>query len=81
VRRYQQLWNSLKRDQTAEVVLHKDLAQTVIQGLRKIKSDENVKRRSVGLVPFSKLLHKEEVVRESRGQVKLTFWFLYDTRV
>ena len=79
--KYAEIWNRIKQNQSVEIVLHRDIAPTVIQGLKRTKCAENVGRSSVGLIPWSKLVVKKEVLSEKTGMIKVTFSLLYDTRV
>lgn len=77
--RYQSVWNAIKKTGRAEFTVHKDIAPTVIQGIKVTKSAENVARRKVGFVGWSKLVIKEE--RISEHHVKVTMTLLYDTNL
>lgn len=78
--KYAEIWNTIKINQSAEIVLHRNIVATVIQGVKRTKCAENIGRSSVGLIPWSKLVVKQEVLSD-RGMVKVSFQLLYDTRV
>ena len=81
--RYSAIWHQIKTDpnRTAEVVVHEDIAETVTQGVKRTKSAENVTRSAVGLIPYSKMIVKKELLSDRTRQVKITFTLLYDTRL
>lgn len=78
--KYQTIWNEIKHNKKAEITISKDLAPTVIQGVKRTKSAENVGRSEVGLVRYSKLVIEQEVLSERTGMLKVTFSLLYDIR-
>lgn len=82
-RLYLPIWEAVKASAnlTAEVVVVKDRVPTVIQGVRKIKAEENVHRSGVGLIPWSRLQSRVEMLDEKKGLVKIVFWLYYDTRL
>lgn len=77
---YGPIWEKIKVEQKAEVTTGKDRAATIIQGVKKVKSEENAARKAVGIVSWSKLGIKVESL-DSIGTVKITFWLIYDTRL
>lgn len=77
---YQEVWNKIKVNMQAEITVSKDRASTVIQGVKRTKSLDNAHRGSVGLIPFSKLVIRQEDLN-FRGMIKITFRLLYDTRL
>lgn len=81
--KYASIWKAIKAapDRTVEIVVHKNIAETTLQGVKRTKSAENVTRSAVGLVPYSKLVVKQEMLSERTGMVKITLKLLYDTRL
>jgi hypothetical protein len=79
LRKYRPIWNEIKATQKAEVTVSKHLVATLIQGVKKIKSEENSTRSLMGLVPFSKLVISQEEISKERQIVKVTFKLLYNT--
>lgn len=79
--KYQALWDEIKRNRTAEITLSRELAPTVIQGVKRTKSAENVGRSEVGLIRYSKLVIEKELLSERTGRIKVKFKLLYDTRL
>lgn len=79
--KYQEIWDTIKANKCAEIVLHRSLVATTVQGVKRTKSAENVSRPLMGQVPYSKLVIKQEVLSERTGQVKVRFELLYDTRL
>lgn len=78
---YQDIWDTIKTELHAEITVHKDHAPTVIQGVKRTKCAENAHRSSVGLIPWSKLVIRQETLSETLGMIKVTFKLLYDTRI
>jgi len=64
-----------------EITIHEDLMETVIQGVKRTKSAENVSRSKVGLVPWSKLVIEKELLSQHTRMMKVKFRLLYDTRL
>jgi hypothetical protein len=81
--KYSAIWHQIKTapNRTAEVVVHESIAETLTQGVKRTKSADNVTRSSVGLIPYSKLVVKQELLSDRTRQVKITFTLLYDTRL
>jgi hypothetical protein len=76
---YQDIWNAVKSTGKAEVVVSKDHARTLIQGVRRTKSYENGLKRRVGKVRWAKMW--TEVKELGQGKVKVTFTLSYETRL
>jgi hypothetical protein len=79
--KYRQVWIEIKNNLTADITISRDLAPTVVQGIKRIKCEENVSRKSLGLIPFSRMFITEEVISESKGLIKITFTLHYDNRL
>lgn len=75
---YRPVWDQIKATTKAELTAHQDKVATIIQGVKKIKSEENAVRRKIGLIPYSKLVIEQEELGLER--VKIKFKLLYDTR-
>jgi len=76
---YADIWNAVKANGKAEVVVSKDHAQTLIQGVRRTKSFENGLKRKVKKIRFPKMWTKREDL--GQGRVKVTFTLSYETRL
>jgi hypothetical protein len=74
---YSVIWNTIKTTGSAEVVVSKEFARTMEDGVKRVKTAENVARRLAGLVGWSKLvIHRTEL---SSTRVKIRFELLYLT--
>ena len=76
-RRYQPIWETIKRTGSAEITVSKDAARTVEEGVKEIKSEENTVRRKMGMIGWSKLVIKREKL--SSTHIKISFELLYRT--
>lgn len=74
---YYAVWDSIKKTGSASVTVSKIHARTVENGVKRIKTAENVSRRQAGLVGWSKLVVKREEL--SNTHIKITFSLLYLT--
>lgn len=81
--KYQEIWDRIKKslDGSVEITVHEDILPTVVQGVKRTKSAENVSRPLVGLVRFSKLVITKELLSKDRRLWKVKFKLLYDTRL
>lgn len=81
--KYQAIWNAIKSSHPAEVeiTIHEDLMETVLQGVKRTKSAENVSRAAVGLIPWSKLVIEKKLLSVHTRMMKVKFKLLYDTRL
>lgn len=79
MRQYAETWNSIKTTGKASVTVSKEHARTVVAGVIETKSDENVLRKRVGLLGWSKLV----IVRTpiSATHVRIDFSLLYSTNL
>lgn len=77
--KYQPIWDEIKKTHKAEVTVNTDYVPTVIQGVKKVKSRENVVNRSIGILTWPELSFKTEVI--SDHMTKITFEIQYDLRV
>jgi hypothetical protein len=79
--KYATIWKEIKKNTFAEIVVHESIAPTVLQGIKRTKSAENVTRSAVGLIPWSKLVVEQELLSGRTRMVKITLRLLYDTRL
>jgi len=79
--KYQEIWQAIKTNMQAEITVSRDMAPTLIQGVKRTKCADNVHRSGVGLVPWSKLVIEKELLSERTQMMKITFRLLYDSRV
>lgn len=74
---YTSIWSEIKRAGSAEITVHKEHARTVEDGVKRVKTAENVARRLTGLVGWSKLVITRTTLSEHR--IKIKFELLYLT--
>lgn len=74
---YDAVWNQIKTTGSAEVTVSKEFARTLENGVKRVKTAENVARRMAGLVGWSKLVVTR--VNISSTTVKIKFELLYLT--
>lgn len=67
----------IKKTGSAQVTVSKAHARTVEDGVKRVKTAENVARRFAGLVGWSKLVIKRETL--SATHLKISFSLLYRT--
>ena len=79
MRKYDAVWMQLKQAGKVEITVSKSAARRVLNGIKSAKTAENVARRRVGLVGWSKLVIEEESI--SATQLKITLSFLYQTKL
>lgn len=79
--KYQEIWDTIKRDLKADVVVGPDLAPTLIQGVKRTKCAENSTRSMLGLIPYSRMRIKQQKLSDRTGQLKITFELIYDSRL
>lgn len=72
---YDSVWNEIKKAGSAQVTVSKAHARTVEDGVKRIKSAENVACKMVGLPGWSKLVITRESL--SATHCKITFSLLY----
>jgi hypothetical protein len=77
VSQYDVIWSAIKKAGSAEVTVSKAHARTVEDGVKRVKTAENVARRMTGLVGWSKLVIKREQL--SSTHIKISFTLLYRT--
>lgn len=74
---YFAVWDRIKKTGSADITVSKGHARTVENGVKRIKTAENVARRQAGLVGWSKLVVKREEI--SKTHIKIQFSLLYLT--
>lgn len=70
---------AIKQAGSATVTVSKAHSRTVENGVKRVKTAENVARRMAGLVGWSKLVVTREVL--SATHIKITFSLLYRTDI
>ncbi len=75
--KYHIIWNTIKTTGRASVTVSKEHARTVEDGVKRVKTAENVARRQAGLVGWSKLVITRQDL--SATMVRIDFSLLYLT--
>ncbi len=75
--KYADLWNEIKQTGKVDFTVSKDIAPTVIHGVLRTKSAENVARRNVGLIGWSKLVIEQTEL--SATHIRVHMRLLYST--
>lgn len=78
-RRYVPIWNRIKAEGKTTITVSKAAARTVENGVKEAKTIENVSRRKMGMIGWSKLIIEREEI--SSTHIKITFTLLYSTDV
>lgn len=74
---YHKIWNAIKQHGMAEVTVSHANVRPVLNGIKRVKTAENVARRLAGLVGWSKLTITQ--TKLSDKYVKITVSLLYRT--
>jgi hypothetical protein len=74
---YHAIWNAIKQTGSASITVSKDHARTVEDGVKRVKTAENVARRQAGLVGWSKLVIQRTSL--SSTHIRIDFSLLYIT--
>ena len=77
--KYDSVWETLKQTGRAEVVVSKEAVNLVVTGVRDAKYRESYARKKAGLIAWSRMHIQRDVLSDTR--VKLTFTFIYSTRL
>ena len=77
--KYSAVWNIIKTQGAAEIIVNKDIAHTVVAGIKRTKCVENVRRKTAQGAGWSKLVIRTETADEHF--VKIRFELLYSTVV
>lgn len=72
---YSPIWNKIKATGFVEITTHKDKARTVIMGIKRTKSAENMINKVSGKITYSKLVITKTPV--SSDLVKIRLELLY----
>ena len=75
--RYDIIWNEIKQTGRAQVTVSKEAARSIENGVKRVKTAENVARRRVGLVGWSKLVVTRYEI--SSTHLRIEFELLYLT--
>lgn len=77
-KRYDVIWKAIKKGEEVKVKCREEKAATIIQGVKKLKAQENAPRVSLDLPSYGKL----QILREklTDGMMLLTFKRLVLTR-
>ena len=65
-RKYSPLWNQLKATSVAKVTVSGSHRATIIQAVKKLKTEENVNRRRLGIPFYGKLTFIERCIDDDR---------------
>lgn len=76
---YRQVWNLLKLSGEASITVSNVAMKNTINGVLKAKAAENVRRRNLGLMYWSKLVIKRVPI--NAHMTRVDFSFLYSTKV
>jgi hypothetical protein len=74
---YDPIWEEIKKAGSVEITVSKAAARTVEDGVKRVKTAENVARRLAGLVGWSKLVITRTNL--SATHIKIKFSLLYRT--
>lgn len=77
--KYDAVWSELKKQGCVELTVSKSAAFTIINGIKLAKTTENVARRHMGLIGWSKLVIVKTPISATMLRVKLSF--LYETKL
>lgn len=77
--KYADLWGAIKETGKVEITVSRDIAPTVIHGVLRVKSAENVARKRVGLIGWSKLVIVRDEIPDKPTHMKVTMSLLYNT--
>jgi hypothetical protein len=73
--KYSSIWKKIKDDGAVEFTVHKDMAATVIQGVLRTKSAENVVRKKAGLIGWSELVITRTSISSSHLKVRMALQY------
>jgi len=79
MRKYSQVWTTLKTKGTAELTVTKAGARRILNGLKLEKTIENTARRDAGLIGWSKLVIRKHEL--SATHLKIVVSFDFSTRL
>lgn len=72
-RKYSPVWNKLKTTSVAEVTVSGSHRATIRQAIKKLKTEENVNRRNLGMLFYGKLTIIEKCIDKDRDMWRIEF--------
>lgn len=76
--RYDLIWNEIKKHGYVELTVTKASARPVLNGIKRIKTAENVARRMAGLVGWSKLVITRTELSATHLRIRLELLYRTD---
>ncbi len=76
--RYDLIWNEIKKHGYVELTVTKASARPVLNGIKRIKTAENVARRLAGLVGWSKLVITQTELSSTHLRIRLELLYRTD---
>ena len=76
--RYDLIWNEIKKHGYVELTVTKASARPVLNGIKRIKTAENVARRLAGLVCWSKLVITQTELSSTHLRIRLELLYRTD---
>ena len=76
--RYDLIWNEIKKHGYVELTVTKASARPVLNGIKRIKTAENVARRLAGLVVWSKLVITKAELSSTHLRIRLELLYRTD---
>lgn len=76
---YQEIWDTVKANGSAEITVSEAHARTVIQGVRRTKSFENGLKRKKKKIRFPKMYVERTEI--GQGMLKVKFTLSYEVRL
>ena len=73
---YNAVWHQIKTTGSAEVTVSNEFARTLENGVKRVKTAENVARRMAGLVGWSKLIVTRTQLSSTRVRIKFELLYL-----
>lgn len=77
--KYSSIWSQLKQNGEVEFTVNRDIADTVLQGVKRTKSVENAGRKKAGLPWFSRMIVERTVLSATHEKIKLKF--IYEIKI
>lgn len=74
---YYAIWDTIKKTGSASITVSKEYSRAVENGVKRVKTAENVARRQAGLVGWSKLTVTRTAI--SNTHLRIDFSLLYLT--
>jgi hypothetical protein len=72
-RQYLSVLRTLQNTGVAEVTVSKDMLVTMINGVKKIKAEDNITRQALGLMRMNRLVIEKKELRPGFFLVRFTF--------